>query len=109
MRCLVTGGCGFIGTRLVDKLVKEGCHVTVVDLKASKRPLHKQVVYRFMDINEIDALSDRFDVIFHLAAVSSISASEKDPLNCYRVNVLGTASVLEKAKRDGSKVMFAST
>jgi UDP-glucose 4-epimerase len=114
MRALVTGGAGFIGSHLVDALLARGDAVSVVDDLSSGRrervpdgvPLH------VADIAEIaDAMAaERPDVVYHLAAQVDVRKSVADPAHDARVNVAGTASVLEAARAAGARrVLLAST
>jgi len=109
MKVLVTGGCGFIGHHLVQQLVKTNS-VTVVDNLTRKKPKFiAEATYRILDINEIDKIYDKFDVIYHLAAIPSIDECEHDPKKAIYVNVNGTMALLNKAMRDNSRFIFAST
>src|ERR687897_759257 len=114
MRALVTGGAGFIGSHLVDALLARGDAVSVVDaLSAGRReqvpgdvPLH---VVDIADIAEAMA-AERPEVVFHLAAQVDVRKSVADPAHDARVNIAGTASVLEAARGAGARrVLLAST
>jgi UDP-glucose 4-epimerase len=115
-RAIVTGGAGFIGSHVVDALLRDGYAVTVVDdlssgdaaRVASEAELHE------LDIVELDRLRALFDdvkpeKVFHLAAQSSVVVSVENPsLDC-EVNVRGTLNVLECAGSFGTPVVFTST
>jgi UDP-glucose 4-epimerase len=114
MRALVTGGAGFIGSHLVDALLARGDVVSVVDDLSSGRrenvpdgvPLH------VTDIAAIGAAmeQERPDVVFHLAAQVDVRKSVADPAHDARVNVAGTAAVLEAARLSGARrFLLAST
>ena len=114
MKALVTGGAGFIGSHLVDALLERGDTVAVVDdLSGGRRervpggvPLH------VADIDDIGpvAEAERPDVVFHLAAQVDVRKSVADPAFDARVNVAGTAAVLEAARVSGARrVLLAST
>lgn len=109
MKILVTGGCGFIGYHLVERLVHVN-QVTVVDDCSQPNPKFvPQAYYRIMDINDIDTIYEKFDIIYHLAAVSSITECSYDPKRAIDTNIKGTVSVLNKAVNDKSHFIFAST
>ena len=123
MRALVTGGAGFIGSNLVDRLLAEGHAVEVVDnlssgrlanLAAARADRDHEFSFHQMDICD-PAVSElierrRPDVIFHLAAQIDVRVSVQDPALDARINVLGTLNVLEGARRSGArKVVFASS
>ena len=106
----ITGGSGFIGSNVVDALVAEGHRVTVLDV----RPAHRRDVgFVQLDITDVDALATAFegvDVVFHLAAVSNITAAFDRPLDAIAINVLGTTNVWEAARRCGvRRAVLAST
>jgi UDP-glucose 4-epimerase len=112
VRAVVTGGAGFIGSHVVDALLARGDEVRVLDdLSRGKREnvpdgAHLEVV----DVRE--PLGDRFagvDVCFHLAAQVDVRVSVDRPGEDADVNVLGTISVLEAARRHGMQVVLAST
>jgi len=114
MKALVTGGAGFIGSHLVDALLERGDTVAVVDdLSGGRRermpggvPLH---VADIADIGPV-AEAERPDVVFHLAAQVDVRKSVADPAFDARVNVAGTAAVLEAARVSGARrVLLAST
>ncbi len=123
MKALVTGGAGFIGSHLVDRLLAEGHNVAVVDdlstgslaNLASARADHKRRFSFFqMGIGspELNALFARTrpDVVFHLAAQADVRVSVVRPVFDAEVNVLGSLSVLEAAREAGArKVVFASS
>ena len=117
MKCLVTGGAGFIGSNLVDALVKAGHGVIVIDNESSDANEQfywndKAQNYKF-DISEyeqIRTLFDNVDVVFHLAAEARIQPSIENPLLAVKTNVLGTATVLQCAREAGVKrVIYSST
>ena len=113
---LVTGGAGFIGSHLVDRLVDEGYRVTIVDdLTTGKlKNLNHDATFHHMSITQ-PTLSDlmereRPDLVFHLAAQSSVPKSVKDPIGDNEINVLGTLRLLEASRRAGvEKVIYSST
>jgi len=115
-RALVTGGAGFIGSHVVDSLVRDGYEVLVVDdLSAGDaRQLPSGVQLAELDITEGAALAAAFDAfrpaaVFHLAAQASVTVSVNDPGRDCAVNVLGTLNVAEAARRHGAPLVFTST
>ena len=108
MKILVTGGCGFIGYHLVKHLV-HGNQVTVVDNCSQPPKFVPQAYYRIMDINDIDIIYEKFDIIYHLAAISTITECYFDPKKAIDTNIKGTVSILNKAANDESRFIFAST
>ncbi|MBU2483172.1 MAG: SDR family oxidoreductase [Proteobacteria bacterium] len=111
MKCIVTGGAGFIGGHMVDALLEAGHEVTVLDNLSTGRlenlAHHKEKAgLRFAqaDITELEAIRPLFngmDWVFHLAALADIVPSIVDPVGYYRSNVLGTMHVLECARLSG--------
>ncbi len=113
MRALVTGGCGFIGSNLVDKLVSSSWNVLVIDDMSSGNPHWKNnsAKYIFTDISlALEATRfEKIDVIFHLAAEARIQPSYESPLRWQQSNILGTAAVCEYARKSECKVIFAGS
>lgn len=120
MISLVTGGCGFIGSHIVDRLLKEGHIVRVIDNFSTGRPdnlnHHKnnpnlQIFH--MDIRnkqEIEPVFENVDYIFHMAALADIVPSIQKPEEYYTSNVLGTFYVLECAKKANiKKLVYAAS
>ncbi|MCG5221062.1 NAD-dependent epimerase/dehydratase family protein [Streptosporangium soli] len=121
MRVLVTGGAGFIGSNLVDRLLAGGNEVAVVDdissgdrgnlAEAARHPRFKLHAFDIRDPALIGLAADfRPEVVCHLAAQISVRRSVADPVHDARLNVEGTASVLEAARQGGArKIVFASS
>ena len=123
MRALVTGGAGFIGSTLVDRLLAEGTSVDVIDnlstgslsnLAEARRSKEGRLSFHQLDIRSPDLaeLMNRLrpDVVFHLAAQADVRVSVADPLLDADVNVMGSLRVLEGARSCGAqKVVFASS
>lgn len=121
MRAVVTGGAGFIGSHVVERLANEGAEILVIDdlstghldnLKAARQ--FGKVKVHTMDILDHDVLTvfERFrpEVTFHLAAQASVTASMADPMHDAQVNIVGTLNVLEATRLSGaSRVVFASS
>lgn len=113
---LITGGAGFIGSSIADRLIEEGYRVIVVDNLSSgkKNNLHKKVTFYNLDIQ-----SPKLESIFkkehptyvsHHAAQAAVRHSITDPLFDAQVNVLGTINVLENCRKfKVKKVIFASS
>jgi len=115
---LVTGGAGFIGSHLVDRLVQDGWRVRVLDDFSSGREenlaaVRSQVELLRGDVCDPDAVAkavERVEVVFHLAAVASVPRSVGDPLGTDAINLGGTLRILDAARRAGARrVVFAST
>jgi UDP-glucose 4-epimerase len=123
MKTLVTGGAGFIGSNLVDRLLAEGSSVDVVDnlstgslanLSEARRSKEGRMTFHQIDIRSPDLAElmnrCRPDVVFHLAAQADVRVSVADPLFDADVNVMGSLRVLEGARSSGAqKVVFASS
>jgi UDP-glucose 4-epimerase len=120
MRCLVSGGAGFIGSNLVDALLARGDEVTVIDdLSTGKLENLEQALAMGAELIEQDireplaierAAAERPEVVFHLAAQIDVRKSVADPSHDASINVGGTANMLEAARRAGSRrFVFVST
>ncbi|MBT8199516.1 MAG: NAD-dependent epimerase/dehydratase family protein, partial [Acidimicrobiia bacterium] len=117
---LVTGGAGFIGSHLSDRLVAEGHDVVIVDNLSKGRierldgALGSGATLVDLDINS-DEIADLFsdvkpDLLFHLAAQSAVRPSVDDPVFDATVNVVGTVNLLEAARKVGTqRIVFASS
>lgn len=112
---LITGGAGFIGTNLSERLVADGQNVIVVDnLVAGKAErLPKEVKFIKLDICDNDALTEAMqgvDVVVHLAALPRVQFSIEHPFEAQHANVDGTLSVLEAMRRANVKrIVYAAS
>jgi len=116
MKIVVTGGAGFIGSHLVDRLIQEGHEVAVVDnLSTGKRKnLNRAARFYKMDIQSSSLervfRKERPAMLMHLAAQMDVRRSVADPVFDAQVNILGTLNVLNQAVQHGTrKVLFASS
>src|SRR5712691_11077162 len=107
MKTIVTGGAGFIGSHLVDRLVASGHAVIVIDnfsTGRSKNLLHRgrpEVEVVQADVTDLETIAPYFeatDWVFHLAALADIVPSIQRPAAYHRANVSGTVAVLEAAR-----------
>lgn len=113
-RAVVTGGSGFLGGHLVDRLVARGDEVTVFDgALPHEQRRNADARYVLGDIRDRDALAEVIvpgvDVVYHLAAVVGVDQYLARPLDVIDINVSGTRHVLDLAARAGAKVVVAST
>jgi UDP-glucose 4-epimerase len=115
-RAIVTGGAGFVGSHVADRLLETGYEVLVVDDLSSgdRANVPADAGFAELDIRDRDALPKAFDefapnVVCHLAAQASVTFSVREPAHDLDVNVAGTLNVCESARRSGASVVFAST
>jgi UDP-glucose 4-epimerase len=116
---LITGGAGFIGSHLSDKLVGEGHKVTILDdLSTGKienvkhlerNPAFQLVVGTILNQSLVDKLAERCDAIFHLAAAVGVELIVNHPLESLTTNIKGSETVMEMAYRYHKKVLITST
>jgi UDP-glucose 4-epimerase len=117
MKSLVTGGSGFIGSHLVDNLIKLGHAVVVIDNETSQAHDHfyhnENATYYKLDIADYDNTKDLYkgvDYVFHCAAESRIQPTILNPLGAIKTNMLGTGTVLQCSREAGvKKVIYSST
>jgi UDP-glucose 4-epimerase len=106
----VTGGAGFIGSHVVDRLLAAGHEVVVIDTRPPHRP---DVLFRNVDIRDVAGLvraTVGCDTVFHLAGVSNVNEAFDFPVQTFDVNVTGTARVWEAARRNQvRRTILAST
>lgn len=113
-KCLVTGGAGFIGSHVVDLLLKQGHEVTVVDnlstgefenvnfdAKFLKYDISNPTIYHFLD--------NDYQYVFHLASLARIQPSIQDPIKSHETNVNGTLNILEFCRNYGAKLIFSGS
>lgn len=116
-KAIVTGGQGFIGSHLVDFLVDQGWHVVVIDdnsaecnTKFYKNANAENHKLNICDFDLIEPLFANADYVFHLAAESRIQPSIENPIYASKVNVEGTCSVLQAARKHNVKrVVYSGT
>jgi len=110
----VTGGHGFIGSHLVDRLLNDGHHVRVIDDHSApeneKFYVNESSENYYLDISKVDCFDvfENVDFVFHLAARSRIQPTISSPSECFEVNVVGTQRVLEWSRLNGVKRLIYS-
>lgn len=116
-KALVTGGAGFIGSHIVDKLVELGYETVIIDNESStvnhtfhhnpRATYHKEDIANYENIR---ALFEGVNYVFHLAAESRIQNTIDNPLKCIKSNAYGTAVILQCSREAGvKKVIYSST
>ena len=111
-KALVTGGAGFIGTNLIKTLKDQGVEIVSIDNYSTGNKSNEidGVNYLDIDIEEILNIQEKdFDICFHLAAQSRVQPSFDNPQESVRVNVTGTTKVMEWAKLNDIKVIYAGS
>ena len=113
MHILVTGGCGYIGTNLTNRLLDEGYQVTVVDLMWFGNYLgnHENLKVIKSDVREIDQVPMKgIDTIIHLANIANDPSGDLNPKLTWEVNVLASMLLIEKAiKNEVKQFIYASS
>src|ERR1700758_1761192 len=116
MRILITGGAGFLGSHLADAFIARGDEVFVLDTGSIAKVRHLLNEPRFHYIHDtifnlelIDTLVARVDLVYHLAAVVGVEHYVGDPYQVLNVNVNGTQAVLKLAFKHQKRVVFSST
>lgn len=116
MNAIVTGGAGFIGSHICDRLVADGHKVFIIDNLLTGNPkniegIADKVTFCIKDIRDTgNSFFKNIDVIFHQAARRSVPQSFIEPDEYYDVNVLGTLNLIKKAKKYGvKKIIMASS
>ena len=119
MRALVTGGAGFIGSHLVEKLLQDGHEITVIDDLSTGSLNNLQSVMdkkRFSFVQDnvrnyevMNNLIERCDVVYHLAAAVGVQLIVDEPVRTIETNIHGCEVVLENANKHGKKVLIASS
>jgi UDP-glucose 4-epimerase len=118
MRSVVTGGAGFIGSHLADRLKQRGDEVLVIDNFSSGSWRADGLSRQGIDIDSTDIRQERLlkivadfgpDQVFHLAAQIDVRRSVADPILDAKINVVGLLRVLEATSSAGARLMFASS
>jgi len=117
MKYVVTGGAGFIGSHLTERLVKQGDVVTVIDNQntgkiENLKSVSKKINFVQNDIRDFEvlrSLMENVDGVFHQAAMASVQDSFRIPEKYHNVNVNGTENILKLSKKYGFKVVYASS
>ena len=114
MNYLITGGAGFIGSHLCEKLIERGDEAAVVDnfFTGSKRNIEHLMNHKYFELLRHDItepLLVEVDRIFHLACPASPVYYRRDPVKTVETNVVGTNNMLKIAERTGARILLTST
>ncbi|HOL67268.1 MAG TPA: GDP-mannose 4,6-dehydratase [bacterium] len=119
MKILVTGGCGFIGSHLVERLLKEGHQVRIVDDLSTgsldnisgfiKHPRLELIIDTILNEPLVDELVRRSDFVYHLAAVVGVRRVLENPIESILVNMEGTNNILKRCSRWQRRLLLTST
>jgi len=119
VKALITGGAGFIGSHLAERLVKDGQEVVVIDNLSTgslknieglqKEPKFDFVEGDVLDVGLTGPLVERSEVIFHLAAAVGVKLIAERPVHTIETNISGTEAVLEAANKFGREILIASS
>ena len=118
MKYIVTGGAGFIGSYLVDKLIKENHEVVILDnLKTGTREnlsdkAQESFIYKDVAMalpQELNSICEGADGIFHMAALPSVQFSVENPINTINSNLISTVKMLEVAKKYSIKFIYSGS
>ena len=116
MKILVTGGAGFIGSHLVDRLIKEGHRVVIIDNLSTGRKENLNSKAKFYKIDIINPKISRVfkkekpEIVFHYAAQIEARKSVEDPVSDAKINIIGSLNILENCRKCKiKKIIFASS
>ena len=120
MRCIVTGGAGFIGSNLVDRLIDEGHEVIIFDNLSTgqQKNINPKAKFFLIDIahqpyfenKTMKDIMSGVDVVFHLAALARVQPSIENPIEYHNVNINGTLNMLDACRKYGVKrFVFSSS
>jgi dTDP-alpha-D-glucuronic acid decarboxylase len=119
MKCLITGGNGFIATHMARILLEQGHHVTLLDIDPNLAQLAKinlnfgALNYLQVDIvadsRELEEAISQSDWVFHFAALVGVKNYIQSPLRLFDVNVLGSRNIIQACVRHGKRLIFSST
>ncbi len=119
MNILVTGGAGFIGSHLVERLLAEGHHVSIIDNLSTGRleniesfkdnPNFRYVIGTVLNRELMDKLISKAEQVYHLAAAVGVKYIIENPLLSLKTNIVGTDNVLELANKYKAKVLITSS
>jgi len=119
MRYLITGGCGFIGSHVADRIIARGDEVSVIDDLSTgslenvaglvDRKNFHLVIDTILNASVLEELIKKSDFVFHLAAVVGVKRVMENPVDSVIINVEGTYNVLKLCAKHGRKVFLAST
>ena len=113
MKCLVTGGAGFVGTNLIKRLVSDGHEVVSYDNYSTGFEKNEQEGCNYLRFDLTETFTNPFigkpDVIFHLAALARIQPSFDEPKETLETNINGTLNVLEYARKNNVQVVYAGS
>jgi UDP-glucose 4-epimerase len=119
MNALITGGAGFIGSHLAERLLKDGHKVVVIDNLSTgslqniesftSKPRFDFIEGDICDAELMESPVEQCDVIFHFAAAVGVNLIAEDPVHTIKTNISGTEVVLETANKFGKKILIASS
>ncbi len=119
MRALITGGAGFIGSHLADRLLERGDQVLLLDDLSTGRlsniehlqgnPDAEFVLGSILNADLVDHVVSRVDVVYHLAAAVGVNLIVEKPLESLMTNIRGTETVVEKAHKYNKRILVTST
>jgi UDP-glucose 4-epimerase len=113
VKVLVTGGAGFIGSHLVDRLLEEGNEVVILDNLSSNKKENINPKAKFIkgDIKNINVFKkfSNIETVFHLASLTHVIDSIKKPKECFDSNVIGSFNILEFCRKNDTKIVFTSS
>lgn len=114
MKVMVTGGAGFIGSHVVDRLIAQGIQTFIYDLPVVRHLVpNNEAVFlpgSILDLESLRIAMAGMDAVFHLAAIADVKDVYEDPYYSETINVRGTINVLEAARRTRiSRVIYGST
>ena len=113
-KILVTGGAGFLGAHLCERLLADGHEVTALDnyytgFRSNLSPLIRRGNFSLLEQSVCDPVAGEYDEIYNLACPASPPHYQADPVYTFKTSVLGTLNMLELAERCGAKLLQAST
>ena len=119
MRALITGGAGFIGSHLADRLVERGNEVILLDDLSTGRLSNidhlngrsdtEFVLGSILDADLVDHVVSKVDMVYHLAAAVGVNLIVEKPLESLITNIRGTETVVEKAHKHNKRLLVTST
>jgi len=114
MKTLVTGGAGFIGSHLVERLVQLGHEVSVIDNLATGKEenldgIRKKIIFHKESINNIKEVLEGTDVVFHVAAIPRVQFSIHNPMESHHTNINGSLNLLKQCSDLGIKRFIFSS